>query len=866
MDWHLLESGKIIDLMGSSLQGLSKETVEIKRAAYGLNRLHEQKKQTIAKLLLNQFRDFMILLLVVAATVSWVLGDITDAIIILTIVLLNALLGFVQEYKAGRALNALRKMTTSVTLAIRGGQRISMPSAELVPGDIVLVEAGNVIPADLRLIEIHALQIDESSITGESVPVDKITMPLPDGKYPLGDCLNIAFKGTLVANGRGMGVVVATGMNTEIGKISHLLQTKENQTPLQRRLAAFGKKLSSIVIAICIALFVIGLLQGQSTLGTLLIVISLAVAAIPEALPALITVSLAKGAKRLAKQHALIRKLPAVETLGAISFICSDKTGTLTQNKMKVVRVISYGEPPYIIDDLLFLECAMVVNNDVQHTVAGNWVGDATETALTNYIIEHHMPEAIERVNSILPRIAELPFDPTRKCMTTVHRFSDQYLVICKGAVESIISKLAPGVPTDRILQDADALADEGMRVLAFSYKILSELPQPLRIYNVEHTMMFAGMVSMIDPPRGEVKNAIRECKAAGIKPVMITGDHLRTAVAIARKINLLSDEDIAISGTELAALTQEELDNIIERVTVYARVSPEQKLTIIEALQHRNHIVAMTGDGVNDAPSLRLADIGVAMGVTGTDVSKDAAHMVLLDDNFATIVKAVREGRRIYDNIRRFVRYIMTCNSAEIWTLFLASLLGFPVPLLPIHILWINLITDGLPGLMLASENAERNVMKRKPRAADESFFSGGTGIHILWVGILMALITLGTETVALNLHLQHWQTMVFAVLSFAQLGHVMAIRSEYEFIYKKGIFSNRPLLITVLLTFMLQVVVIYLPLANKLFKTQPLSLQELLVCIGMASIIFHAVELEKWLRKRQFQRHPGHPIPEPS
>ena len=852
MNWHNLDINKVFALTGSSPSGLISQVVEQRTVEYGLNELLEKKKKPVWLLFLKQFNDFMILLLIVAAVISGLIGDVGDTVVILVIVLLNAVIGFVQEYRAGKAMDELKKLSTPHVEVLRNGTPTMLSSVNLVPGDIVFLEAGTLLPADLRLFETNSLFIDESSLTGESVPVDKTSETLLENDLTIGDRLNMAYKGTLITNGRGTGIVVATGMNTEIGHIARMLQTEEAITPLQKRMADFGKKLSYLVLIICGVLFATGLLRGEPAIKMLLVAISLAVAAIPEALPALITIALARGAKRLVKKNVLIRKLRAVETLGSVTFICSDKTGTLTQNKMKVVKVVPYPGTIDLDNGMSLLECAMALNQNVMRTNNGAWLGDPTEVALTEYIHEKYPDGRFEEISRRYHRVAELPFDSDRKTMTTIHKYGDNYLVIAKGAVESITSILRTADVNGRILQEASELAANGIRVLAYGYNILERIPTPFSYPEIEKDLVFAGLTGMIDPPREEVKIAIKECKTAGIHPVMITGDHPETAAAIAKEIGILDSSGLMVTGRELNKLTEEELDMKVERVRVYARLSPEQKLNIVKSLQRKKHFVAMTGDGVNDAPSLKAANIGIAMGINGTDVTKEAAHMILLDDNFATIIRAVREGRRIYDNIRKFVKYIMTCNSAEIWTIFLAPLIGLPIPLLPIHILWINLVTDGLPGLALAAEKTEKDVMQRPPRSTNESLFAHGMAYHIAWVGLLMAAITLGTQALATHYHNDHWQTMVFTVLSLAQLGHVMAIRSEKEFLLKQGLFSNPQLLVIVFLTFLLQVSVIYLPFANKILKTTPLSLNELLLCIGVSAVVFHAVEVEKWVKKK--------------
>lgn len=844
--WHLLTTQDALSTLGSSLKGLSNSEVLFRRQQYGPNALKGKKNKPAWSIFLSQFNDFMIAVLIIAAVISGIVGDIADSVIILIIVLLNAIIGFFQEFHAEKGMEALRKMAEVQTICIRDGTPIQIPSTELVPGDIILLEAGNIIPADVRLLETYSLQVNESSLTGESIPVHKHIVVLPDGEeVSLGDRLNMGYKTSLVVNGRAKGLVVATGMDTEIGRIAEMLQVDDLDTPLKKRMAAFGKTLSYIILAICIILFGVGLLRGEQPLHMLLISISLAVAAIPEALPALINIALAAGAGRLMHQNALIRKLPAVETLGSISYICTDKTGTLTLNKMQVKHL---HDAQYIDEGLpaSYFQLGLALNHDITINEKGEQLGDPTELALVE------KAEMIYRVDTDLPRIAELPFDSDRKCMTTIHAFQNKYIVLTKGAIESINDRLADSHSVEEMSGLAHDWSREGMRVIAYAYRVLDSLPEKITHEEIEKKMILSGIAGMIDPPREEVKEAIQMCRTAGIKPVMITGDHLETAKAIAAEIGILRQDDLAVTGVQLRNMKEKELNTKVEQIAVYARVSPQQKLQIVKALQAKGHFLAMTGDGVNDAPSLKAADIGVAMGINGTDVSKEASDMILLDDNFATIVNAIREGRRIYDNIRKFVKYIMTCNGAEIWTIFLAPLLGLPMPLLPIHILWINLVTDGLPGLALANENAEPDLMQRSPRPYGESLFAGGIGAHIIWVGMLMAAITLAIQAWAINHELMHWQTMVFTVLSFAQLAHVMAIRSDRQFLFQQGIFSNGKLVGAVLLTISLQLSVIYLPFANNVFKTQPLSISELGICLAGAALLFHAVEVEKYFRRR--------------
>ena len=853
-------------MLGVDLQlGLPPDEATRRLAHFGANEIVERAQRSLARVAMAQFTDFMIVVLIAAALVSWLVGDGRDAIVILAIVALNGVIGFLQEVRAERAIAALKMLAALTARVVRNGRRQTIAAAEIVPGDLVWIEAGNSVPVDLRLIETSSLKINESSLTGESVSAEKRVEAGTQPDLALADRVNMAFKGTIVTYGRGLGVAVATGMATELGKIAEMLASASpDQTPLQKRLAAFGRQLGFAVLAICAIVFAIGIWRGEPPLLMLLTAISLAVAAIPEALPAVVTVMLAVAARNMARRNALARRLPAVETLGSVSWICTDKTGTLTLNEMRVQQAYICGERLNANAlDLAraparrFIE-ALALCNDATEDERGRIVGEATEVALWRFAKD--IGRDAGEVQQELPRILDLPFDSDRKRMTTIHRNGAGFVSFTKGAPESLlelcdrVAEEGEDTPLDRArwLDAAETMAGEGLRVLAVAERKWDAVPDH-KSESVERGLTLLGLIGLQDPPRPEAKDAVELCKSAGIVPVMITGDHPVTAHAIAVAVGICGQDGRVLTGPQLAKLSDSDLAKRIADTRVYARVDPAQKIRIVSAAQASGQFVAMTGDGVNDAPALAHADIGVAMGKSGADVAREAASLILLDDNFATIVAAVKEGRRIFDNVRKFVSYVLTCNAAEIWTILLAPLFGMPLPLLPIHILWINLVTDGLPGLALAAEPAEAGVMQRPPRPAREGVFAGGMWRHILWIGLLMAGVTLATQAYAINvLTSDHWQTMVFTVLTLSQMGNALATRSERESLVQQGLFSNGYLLGAVFLTTALQMLLIYVPLFNGIFRTAPLSAAELATCFALSSVVLIVVEIKKRLAQR--------------
>lgn len=846
---------KTVDEVESTLKtnaenGLTAEEAKKRQEEYGLNELKAKKKKSLFVKFLEQFKDFMIIILIISAIISGVVGvaqgeGFTDTIIILVVVVVNAIIGVAQENKAEKSLEALQKLSSHVAKVVRDGKLQVIQSKELVPGDIVILETGDYVPADLRIIEAVNLKSQESALTGESVPVEKMAAKIEDEKIGIGDRVNMLFSSSLITYGRGKAVVVETGMNTEVGKIADIINTAEEQgTPLQQKLNKLGKTLGIVALAICAVIFVVGLLYGKEPIHMFMTAVSLAVAAIPEGLPAVFTIVLAIGVQRMVKRNAIVKKLPAVETLGSASVICSDKTGTLTQNKMTVEKVFCDGnlvnlEESADMIDIQKLVYASMLCNDTKISEDDKLTGDPTETALVDMAFKLDFDPS---VYGMFPRVAEIPFDSDRKLMTTVHEENGNYVVYTKGGVDELLANCSSYILEGDIKTDLEEykeiirrynmeMAQNALRVLAMAYKVLDHKPTAEEIKELESNLTYIGMVGMIDPPRLEVKDAVQECKEAGIKTVMITGDHKITAIAIAKSLGILENDDEAITGTELEEMSDEELIRNVRKYSVYARVSPEHKVRIVKAWQANGETVAMTGDGVNDAPSLKIADIGCAMGVVGTDVAKEAADVILTDDNFATVVSAVEEGRRIYDNILKAIQFLLSSNIGEIVVLFLAILITpllskqFGVDktlietLLPIHILWINLVTDSLPALALAVDPAADNVMKRKPlKNTKKGIFTKGMTWRIVYQGLMIGLLTLtafiiglSTPDVSQEEKVKIGQTMAFYVLALSELVHVFNIRDNKRSIFKTGIFNNSKLILATVVSASLMFVILF-------------------------------------------------------
>ncbi len=864
-------------------KGLNSSKVEAHEEKYGLNELQEKKKESLFKKFMTQFKDFSIIVLIIAAIVSGAVGiaegeGITDTIIILIVVLLNAVIGVVQESKAEKSLEALKKLSEHAAKVIRDGKEQVIPARELVPGDIVILETGDYVSADLRIIEAVNLKSQESSLTGESVPVEKETAPIEGSEIGIGDRVNMLFSSSLITYGRGKAVVVETGMNTEVGKIAGMLnETEKQETPLQRRLNSLGKTLGIAALAICAVIFVIGLLQGKGVIDMFMTAVSLAVAVIPEGLVAVSTIVLAIGVQKMVKKNAIVKKLPAVETLGSSTVICSDKTGTLTQNKMTVEKVFCNDVTVDIAkvettDDFNKLVYNCMLCNDSRVLENGDLAGDPTETALVDMALKQDYEQSVYREN---PRVEEVPFDSERKLMTTVNENNGKYTVYTKGGVDELLkicnSYLFKGeIRTNLdeyanwIRENNENMAKDALRVLAFAYKEMDHMPSKEEMKTIESGLTFIGMVGMIDPPREEAKKAVEKCKHAGIKTVMITGDHKVTAVAIAKKLGILENKDEALTGLELDKISDEQLTKDIRKYSVYARVSPEHKVRIVKAWQANGEVVAMTGDGVNDSPALKTSDIGCAMGKVGTEVAKEAADVILTDDNFATVVSAVEEGRRIYDNILKAIQFLLSSNVGEIIILFLAILItpllskcfnidvNLIVPLLPIHILWINLVTDSLPALALAFDPANHDVMNRKPVKPGKGIFTKGMTWRIVYQGLMIGLLTLAAFIIGLGtknvpqvegmtteqVRVSIGQTMAFIVLALSELVHVFNIRNNSKSIFKTGIFNNGKLILAILVSASLMFVVLLVPALRNIFSIVPMPVENIVetICLVLA------------------------------
>ncbi len=918
-NWFNKETNEVEKELKTNLQqGLTKDEVEEKRKEFGYNELKAKKKKSLFVKFLEQFKDFMIIVLIIAAIVSGIVGymegeGITDSIIILIVVIVNAIIGVVQESKAEKSLEALQKLSSHVAKVVRNGKVEVVASRELVPGDIVVLDTGDYVPADLRIVEGVNLKSQESSLTGESVPVDKNSEAISDEKVGIGDRTNMLFSSSLITYGRGKGIVVETGMNTEVGKIATIINdTVGSATPLQIKLNKLGKTLGIAALAICIVIFIIGIAYGKDIIDMFMTAVSLAVAAIPEGLAAVSTIVLAIGVQRMVKKNAIIKKLPAVETLGSATVICSDKTGTLTQNKMTVQKVFADNKLVNVEDisnvenSLEKLMYTVTLCNDTKIGENNNLTGDPTETALIDlgFKIKFDVNNALK-----LQRIKEYPFDSDRKLMTTVNKVGDKYIAYTKGGIDELLAKCTRyeldgeiknnlSEYRETITKYNTEMAQDALRVLAMAYKELDHEPTDEEMKNIENDLIFVGMVGMIDPPREEVKLAVEKCKTAGIKTVMITGDHKITAVAIAKALGILENENEAITGTELEEMSDEDLTKNIRQYSVYARVSPEHKVRIVKAWQANEEIVAMTGDGVNDAPALKTADIGCAMGIVGTDVSKEAADVILTDDNFATIVSSVEEGRRIYDNILKAIQFLLSSNVGEIVTLFIAILItpwlgstfGIDINLievlLPIHILWINLVTDSLPALALAVDPAEDDVMQRKPKK-QKGIFTKGMTWRVVYQGFMIGLLTLAafiiglatpdnqlTEMVRIDngiyavsevenleealangaemvekqeVKVEIGQTMAFVTLAFSELVHVFNIRNNKKSIFKTHPFNNKVLLGAIAISAALMLVILFVPALRHLFSIPILPMNNVLEIVGLVLLPLVIVEIFK-------------------
>ena len=842
-------------------EGLTEEEVKIRQAKYGKNKLKDKKKESIIIKFIKQFNDFMIITLIIASIISAVISkmqgenDYVDSIIIIGIVIFNALMGVIQEAKAEKSIEALKQMTPQITKVIRNGKTTEINAEDLVKGDIVILETGNFIPADCRIIESHNLKIEESSLTGEAEPSLKEANIICKKDIPLGDMKNMAFMASTVVNGTGKAIVTETGMETKVGQIANMIiEDEAPETPLQKKLGEVGKILGIACLAICIIIFIIGLIKKIEPIEMFMTAVGLAVAAIPEGLPAIVTIMLSIGVTKMAKRNSIIRKLPAVETLGSSNVICSDKTGTLTQNKMKVVEVKSKNPKFIITMATLCTDCEITVENNQEKVI-----GEPTEKAIVEEGL--HIGCNKKETEKIFSRINEIPFDSNRKMMTTIHRMGSKYRIICKGAPDVLLDKctkevLEIGDSQDikvktldklKIKNENEQMAHKALRVIAVAFKDVTELPSKIDSSTIENNLTFVGLIGMIDPPREGVKEAVKTCKTAGIKTVMITGDHLETAKAIAKDLGILNNGEKAITGQELDKMTQEQLEKNIKEYSVFARVTPEHKVRIVKAWQRNGAVVAMTGDGVNDSPALKNANIGIAMGRNGTDVAKNAADIILTDDNFVTIVEAVKQGRNIYDNIKKAVHFLLSTNIGEIVTIFVGLILGLKSPLIAIQLLWINLVTDSLPAIALGLEKPEKDIMQRKPIDSKKGIFANGLWNKIILEGTMIGVLTLVAFSIGNKYYtLEVARTMAFLSIGFLELIHSINVKNEKS-IFETGLFENKYLVGSFVLGIFVQAIVVVVPAFAKVFEVVPLSLTQWIITIAISILPIPVIELQK-------------------
>ena len=875
--YYQLTGEQALAELKSSANGLTETEVKARQEKYGPNVLESKKHTTLLQKFIAQFKDLMIVILMVAALVAMLAGEVSDALIIFLVVILNAVFGVFQEAKAENAIDALQEMTTPYSRVKRNGVVMQVKSDEIVPGDIVLLEAGDIVPADMRILESSSLKIEEAALTGESVPVDKESSVLTEKEPPLGEQSNLCFMNTSVTYGTAEAVVFATGMQTQVGHIATMLDEVDNSvTPLQKHITHLSKVLTVLILIIAVVIFVFGVMTGrESVLDMLLTAISLAVAAIPEGLPAIVTITLALGTQTMAKRKALVRKLPAVETLGTTEIIASDKTGTLTQNKMTVEQLYTdhnlVAADSFKVSPEKRLAQIMILANDSQETPDG-LVGDPTETALIQYYLDRQMD--VKQVQNDFPRINSIPFDSERKMMSAIVSHAGQRYLMTKGAVDEILQRTTKiedngevrpitQADKDKILNTNQELALEALRVLGFAYKPLTEAESNVEATsdNFENDLIFAGMIGMIDPQRPEVKDAVAEAKSAGIRPLMITGDHKDTARAIAIRLGIIQpdDESGVITGRDLDAMSDEELKQNVAKYSVYARVAPEHKVRIVKAWQAHGKIVAMTGDGVNDAPALKTADIGVGMGITGTEVSKNASDIVLADDNFATIILAVREGRKVFANIQKAIQYLLSANLGEVLTLFMMTMLNWSI-FAPVQILWINLVTDTFPAIALGVEKGEKDIMKKKPRGSKSNFLSNGVGSSIIYQGILEGVLTLGVYWIAINYPFHETSaqihadalTMSYATLGVIQLFHAFNSKSIHGTIFSKETFNNKYFNIAVLASAVLLAMTIFVPAFNSTFHVTTLALEQWGIVLGAGALMIIIVEVVKFFQRK--------------